>query len=285
MTPTTAVQIAPDMRRVKRAVIASYVTFGGAGFAIASWASRIPQVRDRLHLEPSALGLVLLAVAVGSLLALPLSGPMIARFGSRRTVTVTAVLLGVALLTVAFGYRIGVAPVVVGLFLFGLAAGAWDVAINVHGAYVEQQLGRSIMSRFHAGFSLGTVTGALVGAAMVAGEVSVTVHLVAAALVLVPSVIVAATRFLPEHDHDHSPVAVHDTSSEAAESSKPALRSSDAARSRPGESRAPSSSGSSCSRSRSPKVWPTTGSPWRSSTITTPRKLWALWRSPSSWHR
>ena len=216
MTPTTAVQIAPDVRRVKRAVIASYVTFGGAGFAIASWASRIPQVRDRLHLEPSALGLVLLAVAVGSLLALPLSGPMIARFGSRRTVTVTAVLLGVALLTVAFGYRIGVAPVVVGLFLFGLAAGAWDVAINVHGAYVEQQLGRSIMSRFHAGFSLGTVIGALVGAAMVAGEVSVTVHLVAAALVLVPSVIVAATRFLPEHDHDHSPVAVHDPSSEVA---------------------------------------------------------------------
>ena len=122
MTPTSPVEIAPDMRRVKRAVIASYVTFGGAGFAIASWASRIPQVRDRLHLEPSALGLVLLAVAVGSLLALPLSGPVIARFGSRRTVTVTAALLGVALLTVAFGYQIGVAPVVVGLFLFGLAA-------------------------------------------------------------------------------------------------------------------------------------------------------------------
>ena len=222
MTSTTPVQIAPDLRRVKRAVIASYVTFGGAGFAIASWASRIPQVRDRLHLEPSELGLVLLSVAVGSLLSLPLSGPMIARFGSRRTVIVTAALLGVALLTVAFGYRIGVAPVVVGLFLFGLAAGAWDVAINVHGAYVEQQRGRSIMSRFHAGFSLGTVTGALVGAAMVAGGVSVTVHLVVAALVVAPSVIVAATRFLPEHDHDHSAVMTNDTSSVTAGSSNPA---------------------------------------------------------------
>ena len=127
MTPTTDVQIAPDLRRVKRAVIASYVTFGGAGFAIASWASRIPQVRDRLHLDSSELGLVLLAVAVGSLLSLPLSGPTIARFGSRRTVTVTAALLGVALLTVAFGYRIGVAPVVVGLFLLGSrrAPGTW----------------------------------------------------------------------------------------------------------------------------------------------------------------
>ena len=80
------------------------------------------------------------------------------------------------------------------------------------------------MSRFHAGFSLGTVTGALVGAAMVAGGVSVTTHLVVAAVVLVPSVIVAATRFLPEHDHDHSAVAMHDPSSEAPESSKTALQ-------------------------------------------------------------
>ncbi len=221
MTSTPDVQIAPDLRRVKRAVIASYVTFGGAGFAIASWASRIPQVRDRLDLEPSELGLVLLSVAVGSLLSLPLSGPTIARFGSRRTVTVTAALLGVALLTVAFGYRIGVAPVVVGLFLFGLAAGAWDVAINVHGAYVEQQLGRSIMSRFHAGFSLGTVTGALVGAAMVAGGVSVTVHLVMIAFVVAPSVMFAATRFLPEQDHDHSAVATYDTSGVVAGPSNP----------------------------------------------------------------
>ena len=69
------------------------------------------------------------------------------------------------------------APLVVGLFLLGLANGAWDVAMNVQGAVVEQRLGRSIMSRFHAGFSLGTVAGALLGAAMVALRVSVTAHL------------------------------------------------------------------------------------------------------------
>lgn len=91
----------------------------------------------------------------------------------------------------------------------------------MHGAYVEQQLGRSIMSRFHAGFSLGTVTGALVGAAMVAGGVSVTVHLVVIAFVVAPSVIFAATRFLPEQDHDHSVVATYDTSGALAGSSIP----------------------------------------------------------------
>ena len=59
------------------------------------------------------------------------------------------------------GYRVGVAPVVVGLFVFGVGTGGWDVAMNVQGALVERRLGRAIMPRFHAGFSLGTVAGAL----------------------------------------------------------------------------------------------------------------------------
>ena len=78
---------------VRAATRATYLAFIGSGFAFASWASRIPQVRDRLHLSPAELGLVLLAIAAGSLIALPLSGPLVARFGSRRTVAVMALLL------------------------------------------------------------------------------------------------------------------------------------------------------------------------------------------------
>ena len=111
---------------------------------------------------------MLLAIAAGSMIALPLSGPIVARFGSRRTVAAMAVLPASAWSSSAVGYQVGVAPVVVGLFLFGFANGAWDVAMNVQGALVERRLGRAIMPRFHAGFSVGTVAGALVGAAMVA---------------------------------------------------------------------------------------------------------------------
>ena len=59
------------------------------------------------------------------------------------------------------------------LFFLGIGYGSWDVAMNVQGATVERLLG-AIMSRFHAGFSVGTVAGALIGTAMVALEVSVT---------------------------------------------------------------------------------------------------------------
>ena len=164
---------------VRAGVLATYAAFIFNGFAFASWTSRIPQVRDGLQLDPSELGLLLLAIAAGSLIALPLSGMVVARLGSRRTVATMAVVNGTALAVVAIGYQFGVLPVVAGLFFFGFAQGAWDVAMNVQGALVERTLKRAIMPRFHAGFSVGTVAGALVGSGMVALDVPVTAHLLA----------------------------------------------------------------------------------------------------------
>ena len=196
--------------RVKAATTATYAAFIGSGFAFASWASRIPQVRDSLGLDAGGLGLVLLAIAAGSLLALPLSGQVVTRIGSSRTVLAMAVLLGVGLTIAALGSLAGVVPVVIGLFLLGFANGAWDVAMNVQGTVVERHLGRSIMSRFHAGFSLGTVAGALVGAAMVALHVPVAAHLTGVAIVVVLGVSWHARRFIPDHD-ESEPVAADGT--------------------------------------------------------------------------
>ncbi|MCW2697921.1 MAG: putative MFS-type transporter [Modestobacter sp.] len=195
----------PSPAQVRGATRATYAAFIGAGFAFASWAARIPQVRTRLDLDPAALGLVLLAIAAGSVIALPLSGPVIARLGSRRTVIVMSGLLTVSLVVIALGHPAGVVPLMVGLFLMGFANGAWDVGMNVQGAVVERHLGRAIMSRFHAGFSLGTVAGALVGAAMVALEVSVTAHLVGVAVLVGIAVPPAVRGFLPDVDEATAP--------------------------------------------------------------------------------
>ena len=86
---------------VPAAVRATYAAFISTGIAFASWAARIPQVKDRLGLSPSGLGLVLLAIAAGSVIALPMSGPVVTRFGSRRTVQAMSVLAGVGLVVVA----------------------------------------------------------------------------------------------------------------------------------------------------------------------------------------
>jgi fucose permease len=187
---------------VRSAVRATYAVFIASGIAFASWASRIPQVRDRLHLDPSELGLVLLAMAAGSVIALPLSGLIIGHFGSRWTVRTTGLLVAVAMAVVSLGYLVGVVPMVIGLFLFGLGLGTWDVAMNVQGAAAERMLGRAIMPRFHAGFSVGTVAGALVGAGMVALHVPVTAHLLGVAVLVGVGVPLSVRGFLPDVEQD-----------------------------------------------------------------------------------
>jgi MFS family permease len=192
---------------VAAARLAVFVAFIGSGFGFASWASRIPQVRDQLHASPSVLGLILLALAAGSLIALPLSGILVTRIGAARSVALTAGLVALGLVVVGVGSHAGIWAVVIGLFMMGFGNGAWDVAMNVEGAAVEQRLGYSIMSRFHAGFSLGTVLGALGGAGAVVVGLSVTVHLIVVAALLAVSIPAFALRgFLqaapPSRSHD-----------------------------------------------------------------------------------
>jgi len=189
---------------VRSSVLATYAVFIISGIAFASWAARIPQVRDRLHLDPSQLGLVLLAIAAGSVIALPLSGVIIGHFGSRWTVRTTGLLVAVALVVVSLGYLVGLVPVVIGLFFFGLGLGSWDVAMNVQGALAERRLGRAIMPRFHAGFSVGTVAGALIGAGMVALQVPVAVHLLTVAVLVGVGVPLAVRGFLPDEEHNNA---------------------------------------------------------------------------------
>lgn len=179
-------------------VRATYAAFIVTGFAFASWASEIPRVRDRLQLSSAELGLVLLSIAAGSVISLALAGPLVARIGSRRTVQLMACVDAVALLVLALGYLGGVVLVVVGLFCFGFGQGGWDVAMNVQGAVVERRLGRAIMPRFHAGFSMGTVAGALGGAGLAALDVGFTAHLLVVAVLVVAVVPLAVRGFVPD---------------------------------------------------------------------------------------
>ena len=188
----------------ERASRSVYAVFALSGVMTASLLSRVPQIRDALHLSPGRLGALLLMSAVGSLVSLPLAGTVVGRIGDARTVAAMTIVAAFGLVVVGIGSRIGPVPVGVGLFLYGFGAGQWDVAQNVQGAAVEQQLGRSIMSRYHAAFSVGTVIGALGGAAMNALHLSPRTHLVVVAIGITVGGTVGVRGFLPDADHGNT---------------------------------------------------------------------------------
>ena len=167
------------------------------GLVFSSWVSRIPEVRSSFDLTNGQLGLLLLSIAVGSLLALPTTGASITTWGTVRVVRIGAVAGTIGMITAALGLGQALPVTVVGLFVYGLGIGVWDVAMNVEGAEVERGLGRTIMPRFHAGFSGGTVVGALLGVLLIELSVPAVLHLITVVLLALGLVWRTSPAFLP----------------------------------------------------------------------------------------
>ena len=184
----------PDLTAARNAV---GLTFFLNGLVFASWVSRIPEVRSSFDLTNGQLGLLLLAIAVGSLIALPTTGAAINRWGTVRIVRCGAVMASIGMAMAAVGLGEVLAVTTVGLLLYGVGIGVWDVAMNVEGAEVERGLGRTIMPRFHAGFSGGTVVGALLGALFVELAVPAMLHLVTVVALGLVVVWLTSPSFLP----------------------------------------------------------------------------------------
>ena len=149
----------------RRAYWGVMAVFFASGLTMAVLASRLWVVRDLLDATPARMGVLLLFTSLGSMCTMPFIGALVARRGTTALIRVTVAvgLTGLLLATwcITRGWQW---PTAAGLFVLGAGIGSCDVAMNLAGTDVERALGRAVMPQFHAGFSLGTVAAALVGA-------------------------------------------------------------------------------------------------------------------------
>jgi MFS family permease len=180
---------------MSRPRVAVTVVFALNGVLFASIFSRLPAIKDQTDLSAGALGLALLCSMFGLLLSQLGTGPLVARFGSRPVVLAGALGYSAGLIPVALSTSFGA---LAAAFLFvGLAGGALDVSMNVHGITVERRLDRPILATLHAGFSFGGLIGAVAGGLVAGAGVDVVTHLTVAAAIGVVVTLVAARFLLP----------------------------------------------------------------------------------------
>lgn len=177
---------------------AIFTLFLLCGVTFASWASRLPAVKQNLGIDDFEIGVLLFAMGAGSLIGVMSANVIVARWGAKRGLSVTLVGVAVGLLIAGLGVDAlgSYALAAAGLAIMGLCFGATDVMINVEAAAVEQAFGKTLMPLFHAFFSLGTVAGAGIGVAMAAWGVGVSWHLGVVAVVWF-AVTLTALRFVP----------------------------------------------------------------------------------------
>ena len=194
-----AVEAAVEPRRVRAARTSVALVFALNGAAVASWFARMPGAREALGLTAGQLGLLLLSLSAGAVLALPSAGLLVHRLGASRAVATATVVstAGLTLVGLATGVWAWVPAVALGLFALGYGSGTCDVAMNVEGAAVERRLGRTVMPRFHAAWSLGTVAGAGIGAGTAHVGLPILAHLLLVAALVLAGTLIAIRSFLP----------------------------------------------------------------------------------------
>ena len=166
---------------------AVFAIFLASGASIATWASRVPDIKLALDIDNAQIGLLLLGMGIASILGISTGPAVMARTGARLGMLATMIMVAIGLVLIGVGTAVFAFPIVLlGLALFGLGNGSLDVMMNVEATAIEQEAGKTILPLFHAFFSFGTVIGAGLGWAAAMSHVPVAVHtLIIAVLIFV----------------------------------------------------------------------------------------------------
>ena len=154
----TAFPVPPSRSALARTRWATRLQFMALGVVVGTWGTHIPSVKVRYALNEATLSLVLLAVAVGTVLALFIAGRIVGWLGARKTAALAALSMSL-LLGVALEFP-NVAALLPAMLIFGASMSLFDVAINTEGSELEAVSGRAIMSNLHGMFSVGGMAGA-----------------------------------------------------------------------------------------------------------------------------
>lgn len=157
-TLPTEEELYSQRKRIRLAVSLFYFC---QGLAFASWASRIPILKDNLHLTEAQLGTILLMLPIGQLMTMALSGKLVTTYGSAKVLRIVAIIYSIILCSISFAtnaYQLGGI-----LFLFGVVGNMCNISVNTQGVAAEKVYKKSIMSSFHGAWSIAGFVGALVG--------------------------------------------------------------------------------------------------------------------------
>lgn len=155
--------------------IANTVFFFISGFGYSSWASRIPAIKAQLHLSEAQFGAVLFAFPVGLMLTMPFTGRLLNKYSSRYCMLLGAILFNIVLALP--GFAAFVWQLVIILLIFGSSRNILNLSMNAQALEVQKLYPKSIMTTFHAVWSLAGFIGAGLGYVMVTQKIAPSFHL------------------------------------------------------------------------------------------------------------
>jgi len=166
------------------------------GFVHANYFSRLPRIQEQFSIDNGVVGLVLLASSIGALIAMPFTGWLIIRNGSRR-ITILGIFFYCSLIPF-IPWMPNLWTLMVLFFALGVSSGMSDVAMNAQAVMVEKQMQKPIMTSFHALFSIGMALGAFAGAFFTKVGTGMLIHFTIISIISLITLFIA--RYYLVHD-------------------------------------------------------------------------------------
>ena len=201
MPPDTLEQSLPRNEPARLATRLAYLV---AGFGVSCWAPLVPFAKNRLAIDEQTLGMMLLCLGIGSVIAMLFTGVLSTKFGTRPVILVSGITLALLLPTLVVSST--VVTLGTSLFFFGASLGALEVAMNVHAVEVERDAGRPLMSGFHALYSVGGFAGATFITTLLSMGISTLMSVLVAAVLMSLAIFMTWPRLLrtkPAEDTPH----------------------------------------------------------------------------------
>ena len=188
-------------RQYSKTRIAVTVAFIINGSVAGSFYARIADIKSQLQITNSALGFALLCIAIGVLIGLGFSGRQSAKRGSAPIVIASTYAIGLSVLLV--GLTNSFLALCFAFVFFGACLSVQDVAMNSHAIVLEHEADKRYMSTFHAMFSIGTLSGGILGGIFSHYQISFLSQSLVIAILIVIANFFVRNSFLPATIDQH----------------------------------------------------------------------------------
>ena len=140
-------------------IIACRALFFIMAFYVGLWTIRIPTIKDQIQTDYLGIGFIFATFAIGSIIAMIFASQLIRITSCRIILMYSGLFQGLLWLPTAFIKNLEIFMIIA--FIFGLCFGAFEIALNSYASNLEKRKKKSMMSGFHAFWSLGVVFGSL----------------------------------------------------------------------------------------------------------------------------
>ena len=151
---------------------------------VGLWAIRIPTIKDQLQTDYVGVGYIMLSFAIGSIFAMIFANTLILKTSTKSIITFTLFAEGCLWLPVPFIQELWIFMMF--SFIFGMSYGAFEIACNVYASNLEVREKKSMMSGFHAFWSLGVLFGSLITSILLEWNYSFIFNILIYVIILLP---------------------------------------------------------------------------------------------------